>query len=453
MIRLVIFLIILFLLFLYINKKKIEKFTVIPDDSLKLNIMNPDNIDIPFNQNYDKVWKSENVSHKSNYYQDIPILSSKHFEDLDLSEFETRYKGNHKNLKKILKMVNNKSNQEFLEVDYDKIKILDYNSNTWTQQMDYNNVKYIDSDIESINKLNKLFIKNLNKLQKEILSNDELVNYGIEEFQILNYKIKNIYLDKTYLNKDLKEDNFKYGMIVTLFRKNNFYNPVVYYEGYLPNYFDNVELIGYYNTSHNFMYNGIDKNNLDYNLNTNILTNKKDNILIGDVFKNNELRQKYIDGFKIKNQYVCFDNNNNMIPFLNQNDCESDKTWYGTPKKKGLYDKPCQKDEDCPFYNMNRNYTNKRGGCNNGFCELPYGMKPRGFKYYQKEEPYCYNCDTDVWNPVTNIKKCCDKQFDKSKYPFLDGPDYMFSNDYKIRFQFFHKNNCKKVGDSIRCNL
>jgi hypothetical protein len=268
-------------------------------------------------------------------------------------------------------------------------------------------------------------------------------------------KIKNIFLNKKYLklnNKNLKEEYFKYGMIIMIDNKNSYFNHVLYYEGYYPNIFSNIKYIGKYNTSETKYYPGKDNQKLYYNLNKNILENNEDNILINDIFKVNKLRKEKIESYKIENQYACFDNNNNIIPFLNKNECESKYNWYGEKKKSGLLDKPCKKNIDCPFYQLNKNYKNNFGGCNNGKCEIPLGMKNIGYKYFNNDKPYCYNCDSKFWSPLTNIQKCCDEQYDKNKYPFLNGPDYVFKNDHLERYKHFHNNNCIMINNSIKCH-
>ena len=37
----------------------------------------------------------------------------------------------------------------------------------------------------------------------------------------------------------------------------------------------------------------------------------------------------------------------------------------------------------------NKNYPNNRGGCINGYCEMPINIKSRGYKYYDPSpEPF-----------------------------------------------------------------
>ena len=101
-----------------------------------------------------------------------------------------------------------------------------------------------------------------------------------------------------------------------------------------------------------------------------------------------------------KTDYVCYNN-----PLIKQEELCQD----------GYWDKPCKTNNECPFYQANKNYPNYRGGCDmNGRCELPLGMKPIAFKNYDKMfKPWCYNCKS--LEP-----ECCDKQHN---------PDYAFSLD------------------------
>ena len=89
------------------------------------------------------------------------------------------------------------------------------------------------------------------------------------------------------------------------------------------------------------------------------------------------------------------------------------------------WDSPCVEDEECPFYLKNKNYPNKRGGCVNGYCEFPIGLKRISYKKYyevinENNYPRCEGCDDD------NIF-CCDEQgADHDNYV---GPNYIFSRN------------------------
>jgi len=59
---------------------------------------------------------------------------------------------------------------------------------------------------------------------------------------------------------------------------------------------------------------------------------------------------------------------------------------------------------------------------------------------------------------MTDLSKCCDEQNNKDKYPFLDGPDYAFHNDYQTRINSYMQKNCKlkslgknNIDNNIKC--
>ena len=61
----------------------------------------------------------------------------------------------------------------------------------------------------------------------------------------------------------------------------------------------------------------------------------------------------------------------------------------------GVWDKSCVYDEDCPYFIRNRNYPNSRGGCVNGYCEMPINLKRFGYKQINDnkvDDIICYNC-------------------------------------------------------------
>ena len=112
-----------------------------------------------------------------------------------------------------------------------------------------------------------------------------------------------------------------------------------------------------------------------------------------------------------------------------------------SPRKRdytvGIWDSKCLNNEDCPFYKKNNNYPNTRGGCKAGYCEMPVNVKPVGFKQYLPDtKPMCYNCKKTNNCIGIECNKCCDEQKDKEKYPDLNGPDYVFSNDFNQRIKY-----------------
>ena len=127
---------------------------------------------------------------------------------------------------------------------------------------------------------------------------------------------------------------------------------------------------------------------------------------------------------KIDNEYKkyrCFGKDG-----FNESTCRS----YSFDKKTvGIWDKPCNTNDECPFYKKNKNYKNSRGGCNKGHCEMPLNIQPLGYKEYNKNiKPFCYNCDKkDCLGD--DCYTCSKEQTNRKKYPTLKSPDYAFKND------------------------
>lgn len=103
--------------------------------------------------------------------------------------------------------------------------------------------------------------------------------------------------------------------------------------------------------------------------------------------------------------------------------CDSPYDAFGDPKQQPtIWDRPCVKNEDCPFYKANKTYPNTRGGClRGGVCEMPTGVLRTAFRKYDAQgqfTPFCYGCADP------RDASCCSKQ---------KQPDYAFSNDTDAR--------------------
>jgi hypothetical protein len=86
----------------------------------------------------------------------------------------------------------------------------------------------------------------------------------------------------------------------------------------------------------------------------------------------------------------------------------------------GIWDRPCVKNEECPFFQANRTYRNYRGGCIDGSCEMPLGVQRIAFRGHgTKDAAICHGCP--IGNPL-----CCAEQV---------RPDYAFPLDYFERTQ------------------
>jgi hypothetical protein len=141
----------------------------------------------------------------------------------------------------------------------------------------------------------------------------------------------------------------------------------------------------------------------------------------------NFFEDKYLEGEINKNykQFRCFGRHG-----FNEAEC---KSYDKERKTHGVWDRPCNNNNECPFYKKNKNYENERGGCKKGFCEMPINTKTLSYRYYDKNvKPFCYNCEKEGCLG-DNCYNCCDEQEDRDKYPNLKSSDYIFKNDYRER--------------------
>ena len=174
---------------------------------------------------------------------------------------------------------------------------------------------------------------------------------------------------------------------------------------------------------------------------------------VSDDYINNyrNLAQKFVDKQSKKNQIFDLGEKKRGFCFgkssLDKDSCIS----YTEDDGVGIWDTPCKYNEECPFYKQNINYPNNRGGCKNGYCEMPAGIERLGYKEYSENkasQAICYNCEKDSVCKGFDCNKCCDQQNDKSLYPNLKSPDYAFHQDYFERTKYlnlFEKNKLSPV--------
>lgn len=119
--------------------------------------------------------------------------------------------------------------------------------------------------------------------------------------------------------------------------------------------------------------------------------------------------------------YVCYGDQS----LKSKQQCESPFDGTGKIKRlKTYWDRPCLQNDECPFYQSNKNYKNYRGGCIDGRCEMPIGVEPVSYRMYNKtSQPSCHGC----MDPTNT--KCCEEQKNKNIYPYLSTPDYAFELD------------------------
>ena len=131
-----------------------------------------------------------------------------------------------------------------------------------------------------------------------------------------------------------------------------------------------------------------------------------------------DTKRKNIIYYFLKDAYTCYGSEGN--DYYN---CKANRGITGQSKKIGFWDRPCLKNEECPFYKANKNYDNTRGGCIEGVCEMPINVKlvsPRQF--LNNTPPYCYNC-----NQSNEVGNCCNQQMKYNSK--MKSPDYAFEGD------------------------
>ena len=355
-----------------------------------------------------------------------------------------------------LEKLNYKYELEFAYITLNKKTYINrwqkYNPSVKTT-FDYNDIK---SPIEKINILNMIFKEKCNLMQRELLTKKQLILFGLIPFQIFKYKI----LSVNYINNDTT--NPVYIIEIALFRESDYYVNTFSYVGFFENekpIITNATFIGRNSTDNILLSDFYNPNEIKQEIINknfwNSFTLEKDPNAIAN------LTQKYEDSYKLKNQYACFNINykgdekdSYILQYYTRETCESTYDPYGKKKTVGIFDTPCKKDEECPFFKINKNYENNFGKCKkDGYCELPINMEPIGYHYFKNNKmksPLCYNCDSKKQFSVsTNLDSCCDDQYDKEKYPLLKSPDYAFLGDTLDRTNYFNQRFCKSKENGL----
>jgi hypothetical protein len=121
------------------------------------------------------------------------------------------------------------------------------------------------------------------------------------------------------------------------------------------------------------------------------------------VVKDGKLIRRRRLGQETEGPFRCYGNANAKT----QKECESPWDAFGLRKPaRGIWDRPCVTDDECPFYQANKEYSNYRGGCLDGLCEMPIGVRRTSYRTFDKtSKPFCHNC------PPTD-PTCCDGKGD-----------------------------------------
>jgi hypothetical protein len=296
--------------------------------------------------------------------------------------------------------------------------------------------------------------------------------YDLPYHQWTNYRITDYQIIKIEYHKEL--NLYLYTFMVEVFRENKHYGFSIYLEMYYraekdKMWISRAHLSGIVSQDNLVFkqFGTVNLNNKKNYINTFPIT-EKDQSILDDLYtkmQNFDYRQQnnqslsyniQLRDFDLNAGHKCFKPNGDEYPEAKtSNACLSVDP---NMEKTGVWDKECQKDEDCPFFQANKNYPNNFGGCSKGVCQLPVGMKRIGFKHYTKDKPLCYNCNlkdevmtADGYSVISErqcsgieCNKCCDIQLKKTIYPDMKSPDFVFENDQIERAkhkQLLERNN------------
>ena len=320
--------------------------------------------------------------------------------------------------------------------------------NTYSKDIDYEQVQQIINDINKNKKfkLKSLTIEDIGQQFIDIF-NEKYYKLGLNsEYHKNDTRKYELFGFRTLIRKNIIGYEYQFVYDIKIYKENKnygftFQNTINLDEEKLTSQYINIDLVGIVSEEDFvFMKNGTDfkcKFDIDINKDECFSLNysrqkdiTKSDFISGkhmdDITKKTEEdREEEIELDKKYQQFRCFGRSG-----FNESECRS----YDVNRKTvGVWDKQCEKNEECPFYKENKNYTNNRGGCIKGNCELPVNLDVIGYRYYNNnQKPFCYNCDIDNCKGE-NCYNCCEEQKDRIKYPDLKSPDYMFINDYSDR--------------------
>lgn len=201
-----------------------------------------------------------------------------------------------------------------------------------------------------------------------------------------------IYIIKSYVSGNINEDTLKISPFknkdnVEIFKKFPYYQPNL-------------------NTQNGYLFDSTEEKRITTSLDEQIKY----------LFKMFDKRENKL--FDLS--YKCFGSDGNDIY-----QCLSNTNNNGQKKNKGIWDRPCLTNSECPFYKANKNTDNEFGGCIRGTCQMPIGITKVGYHFYTDlDKSVCYNC--------LDSQNCCLEQLDRNKYSKLKSPDYAFSNDNRL---------------------
>lgn len=454
------FILVILLLLIFYCRKTHENFEV-KYQLINGNQLQDDRFQI-YNQNYNKAWKENPQAYNSPIVQsygtsfnDMYKMNQYIFNDFkkeEVDKFVKKYSNNfHIDSKKYL-------------IDYNPFDIYNINKNTWYDRYNWNPdyvlyEKYVRSDFAEVNTMNKFFLFMWNHYWFDFIT-DYVKRKTIlyKPFFILKHRIVNV---KSSKEKVGDKPKYRYFEVVTVVTRDDgmlafeFFLKGLFIFGKNRYDFDKLSIsyIANYSLDQVLLRKSLNKDNTYYNLNP--LWANDTSLSSAQVKKiyAKEKKKVFEERDFLDYSYACFTfDKKSKNPYsrpmfaTDKNDCQDAYNIIGYKKPSGVWDRPCQKDEECMFYKENKNYDNTYGRCINGKCQMPSNMRNLGYHYYinsKATKPLCYNCNSKEWLPNTKLDFCCDEQKNnRKKYPFLKSPDYAFEGDSLTRYNTYVQKKC-----------
>lgn len=141
--------------------------------------------------------------------------------------------------------------------------------------------------------------------------------------------------------------------------------------------------------------------------------------------------------------YKCFiiDKQGEVVHLDRVLDPQECQSYHSKYESVGVWDRPCTRNEDCPFFGANSNNPEaaKLGGCqmDTGKCQMPEGVVRVGYRQYAKNSrPRCYQCSRlKGQGELEQDDSCCEEQkkaIDRGEIIDMSSPDYKFAGDGRV---------------------
>jgi hypothetical protein len=387
----------------FIENNKTKLFTIVPDEKIMLfikpNVTNVNNIRLKDYLNTKNTINIGYINDTDTNIIKVLIRSMGITLDNIILKKITYQEIENLDLTFIFDSINNKNLYENLNIQENTYSFYDY-----TKDIDINKIKYYFPVIKKENIIiSDYFSKGQNVINNISVYAFDMVLYGFAEAEE-NYLLTSQYSSLNVLCETYDKINY-YTQYFDFFKQTMDYinseNLRVSSRESLPILEQFFNVPGFYNSDKQQFYTDNNPiNGVPIILNDAITLSNQNREEENGEYTVIDLKERILEKNKdIPNNeskepssYICY---NNPLA-LSENQCD-EKYW----------DKPCEYNTECPFYQKNKYYKNYRGGCYNGSCEMPIGVKRIAFRNYDENtKPWCHDCpDTKDLSP-----ECCENK-------------------------------------------